>query len=103
MKRELIDKYIGEKKKEGPKAPKGYEWDGKSWKPVKKKKVNEASGNPSGSTELWFGAWGKRNNLIYIRNEEVLFSSTAEFPTGSPMGENERQRASARGYILLDW
>ena len=49
---------------------------------------------------LW---WNKRANLIYVRNEEVLFSSTAEFPTGSPMTDEQRKTAKARGYILLDW
>lgn len=105
MNNKLIEKYLEPKKKDRkPKAPEGYEWDGKMWRPIrkKKKKTNESSGN-SGSTELWFGAWNKRSNLIYIRNEEVLFSSNAEFPIGSPMKEEDRKRASARGYILLDW
>ena len=100
MKLELIEKYIGDRKKKkmGPKAHKGYEWDDKKgiWRTSKKKKINESS-------ELWFGAWSKPNPIIYIRNEEVLFSSNAEFPTGAPMGEEERKRASARGYVLLDW
>lgn len=102
MKLKLIEKYIGnKKKKKEPKAPEGYEWTGKSWKPKRKKKVNESS--PYGSSEMWFGAWNKRSMIIYVRNEEVLFSSTGEFPTGSSMTEEDRKRASARGYILLDW
>ena len=68
--------------------------------PKKKETVNESS--PYGSTEMWFGAWN-RSNLIYVRDDEVLFSRSWEYPTGSPMTQEERKSARARGYILLDW
>jgi hypothetical protein len=41
--------------------------------------------------------------MIWVQGEKVLFSANAEFPTGSPMGESERQAARSRGYILIDW
>lgn len=97
----LLEKYLSEKKKLPAKAPKGYEWVDDQWEP--KKKVDEASGCGAGSDimgNLW---WNKKANLIYVRNEEVLFSSTSEFPTGSPMNDEQRKSAKARGYILLDW
>ena len=90
----LLEKYLGEKKKEPGKAPKGYEWVNGQWKP--KKKVDESSLMGA----MW---WNKRANLIYVRNEEVLFSSTAEFPTGSSMTAEDRQDAKYRGFILIDW
>ena len=98
----LVDKYLDEKKKLPGEAPKGYEWVKDQWVP-KKKKVDESSGCGTGSDIMGAMWWNKRMNLIYIRNEEVLFSSTAEFPTGSPMTDEIRQSAKARGYILLDW
>ena len=70
----------------------------------KKKKIDEESSLVMKSslvmTDSW---WNRRANLIYVRNEEVLFSSTAEFPTGSSMTDEERRSAKARGFILLDW
>jgi len=68
----------------------------------KKKKVEEASGAGSGLA-IADTFWNRRANLIYVRNEEVLFSSTSEFPTGSSMTDEERKSAKSRGYILLDW
>ena len=64
----------------------------------KKKKIDEEFSLVM--TDSW---WNRRANLIYVRNEEVLFSSTAEFPTGSSMTDEERRSANARGFILLDW
>ena len=58
-------------------------------------KINESS-------EMWFGAWSKPM-LIYVRDEKVLVSNSWEFPTGSPMTEDIRAKARARGYILADW
>ena len=69
----------------------------------KKIKIEEAGGAGTSLEimgNLW---WNKRANLIYVRNEEVLFSSTAEFPTGSPMTDEQRKSAKTRGYIILDW
>jgi hypothetical protein len=63
-------------------------------------KINEASG-AGGSSELWFGSWS-RPLLIYLQNEEVLWSYNTEFPPGHIMTPEDRQRARARGYILLD-
>ena len=74
---ELQEKYLGNKKKK------------------KDKSVNESS-------ELWFGSWS-RSTLIWVQEGKVLFSSNAEFPTGSQMGESERKSAQSRGYILVDW
>jgi hypothetical protein len=76
MRKELIEKYLCKDKK-------------------KKKEINESS-------ELWFGSWS-RPHMIWVRNEQVLFSNNAEFPTGSPMGESQRRAARSRGYILVDW
>ena len=61
------------------------------------KKIDESS---LVMTDSW---WNKRSNFIYVRNEEVLFSSTADFPTGSFMTDEQRRTAKARGFILLDW
>ena len=100
----LLEKYLGEKKKEPAKpakAPKGYEWVDGQWKPKKKETVDESS--PYGSDIMGAMWWNKRMNLIYVRNEEVLFSSNAEFPTGSSMTYEERQAAKYRGFILIDW
>jgi len=66
-----------------------------------KKKIDESS--PYGTDIMGALWWNKRANFIYVRNEEVLFSSTAEFPTGSSMTDEERKLAKARGFILLDW
>jgi len=63
--------------------------------PIKKPVVNESS-------EMWFNSWSKPM-IIYIRDEKVLFSTSWEFQTGSPMTEDIRMKARARGYILLDW
>ncbi len=68
----------------------------------KKIKIDEASGAGSGLA-IADTFWNKRANLIYVRNGEVLFSSTAEFPTGSPMTDEQQKSAKSRGYILLDW
>jgi hypothetical protein len=76
MRKELIEKYLCKKKK-------------------KDKSMNESS-------ELWFGSWS-RPHMIWVRNNQVLFSNNVEFPTGSPMGESERKAAQSRGYILVDW
>lgn len=96
----LLEKYLGEKKKLPAQAPKGYEWVDGKWKP-KKKKVDESS--PYGSDIMGAMWWNKRANLIYVRDDSVLFSSTAEFPTGSPMTYEQRTDAKYRGYILIDW
>jgi len=64
-----------------------------------KERVNESS--PYGSS-MWFNGWSK-SSIIYVRDEEVLFSTSWEYPTGSPMTEDIRERARARGYILADW
>lgn len=66
-------------------------------------KVDEASGAGTSLEIMGNTWWNKRSNLIYVRNEEVLFSSTSEFPTGSPMTDEHRKQAKDRGYILLDW
>ena len=68
----------------------------------KKEKVDESSGAGSGLA-ISDTFWNRRANLIYVRNEEVLFSSTAEYPTDSPMTDEQRKTAKSRGYILLDW
>ena len=67
-----------------------------------KEKIDESSGSGSGLA-IADTFWNKRANLIYVRNEEVLFSSTVEFPTGSSMTDEQRKTAKSRGYILLDW
>ena len=66
---------------------------------AKVKKTNESS--PYGSS-MWFNSWSS-SHLIYVKNETVLFSTSWEFPTGSPMTEDIRAKARARGYILADW
>jgi hypothetical protein len=80
MKQELIEKYL---------------------KP-KKKKLDEASAS-SGTGLINWTFWNRGASLIYVRNEEVLFSNTHEFPTGSPMYGEIRRDAQARGYTILDW
>lgn len=65
-------------------------------------KIDESSGAGSGLA-IADTFWNRRANLIYVRNEEVLFSSTSEFPTGSSMTDEQRKSAKTRGYILLDW
>ena len=52
------------------------------------------------SSEIWFGY--NRALLIYVQEGEVLFSLNHEFPPGSLMDDETRQRARARGYTLLD-
>ena len=62
-------------------------------------KLDEASG-AGGSSEIWFGY--NRSTMIYEQEGEVLFSLNYEFPPGSKMDDETRQRAIARGYVLLD-
>lgn len=62
-------------------------------------KLDEASG-AGGSSEIWFGY--NRSLLIYVQENEVLFSYNYEFPPGYKMNDEDRQRARALGYILLD-
>lgn len=62
--------------------------------------ITEASG-VGGSSELWFGSWS-RALLIYVKENEVLWSYNHEFPPGYVMTDEDRQRARALGYILLD-
>jgi len=66
--------------------------------PKKIEHIKESS--PYGSS-MWFHMWSKAH-IIYVKNEEVLFSTSWEFPSGSPMTEDIRARAKARGYIVLD-
>lgn len=66
----------------------------------KKEPVNEASAS-SGTSLINWTFWD-RKPLIYVENDQVLFSNTWEFPTGSEMSTETRQRASARGYIIVD-
>lgn len=68
-------------------------------KQLKLKGVNEASG-AGASSEIWFGY--NRSTMIYVQEGEVLFSLNYEFPPGSLMDDETRQRAVARGYVLLD-
>ena len=83
MRQELIEKYL----------------DGK-----KKRDINEASNdNNQGGGNLGFYTFWDKKPMIYVRDGEVLFHNSIEFPTGSPMGEDERRDATARGYIILDW
>lgn len=83
MRKELLEKYLN---------------------PKKCKDLNEASNHPhEGGGNLGFFTFWDRKPMIYVRNQEVLFCNSAEFPTGSPMGEDERRDAQQRGYIILDW
>lgn len=63
------------------------------------KKLDESSGT-GGSSELWFGSWS-RPLLIYMQEDEVLFSYNHEFPPGYKMTEDDIERARARGFILV--
>lgn len=62
-------------------------------------KINEASG-AGGSSEVWFGY--NRAKYIYLESDKVLFSYFYEFPPGHIMTTEDKQRARALGYIILD-
>jgi hypothetical protein len=139
MKKELIEKYLTDKKKgDWSKKPKGgfvesvNEKSNDDWvlvdtekrkvlkrgkgKPkftssrnqeimrvsyAKKKGIKIDESSPYGSTELWFGSWS-RPLLIYLDENIVLWSYNHEFPPGYEMTQEDRDRARARGYIILD-
>ena len=67
-----------------------------------KKKVNEASGAGT-SYEVMWNSWWSRPYTIFVRNEQVLHSSDPMYPTGSSMTEEDRKKASMKGYIIIDW
>ena len=81
MKQELIDKYLTDDTLN------------------EVEKLDESSGT-GGSSELWFGSWS-RPLLIYMQEDEVLFSYNHEFPPGYKMTEDDIERARARGFILV--
>lgn len=67
--------------------------------PKSKKKISESS-SVSGSSEFWFGY--NRAKYIYVHEDEVLWSYFHEFPPGYIMTDEDRRRARALGYILLN-
>ena len=78
----------------------GWDANNNTFTVLAESKLDESSGN-SGSTELWFGSWS-RPLLIYVQENEVLWSYNHDFPPGYYMTDDDRQRARARGYIILD-
>ena len=109
MRSYLIEKYLTDGKKKKAKWAKKQEVAKKRVATAKKGGyssavakggfVDEASG-AGGSSEFSFGY--NRALLIYVQEDEVLFSYNHEFPTGSIMDDDTRQRARSRGYTLLD-
>ena len=69
----------------------------------KKEKLDEASGAGTSLEIMGNTFWNKRANLIYVRNKEVLFSNSPDFPIGAPMDEEQRRNAQSLGYVLIDW
>jgi hypothetical protein len=67
----------------------------------KKKKVSESSGAGT-SYEVSNSWWGKKN-MIFVRNDEVLFSNNHLYPIGSSMTEADRDVATMKGFVILDW
>ncbi len=63
------------------------------------KKIVEAA---AAGTSLINQTFWDRKPLIYVRNEEVVFSNSWEFPIGTEMSNETRQQASSRGYIIID-
>lgn len=62
----------------------------------------ESTSSTTGSSELWFGAWS-RPNQIYLRNGKILWSTCLEYPTNSMMDEDDVQRARSLGYTIIPW
>ena len=67
-----------------------------------KKKINEASGAGTSYESMW-NQWWSRPYLILIRDKMILHSTDPMYPTGTQMSEDERKKASMRGYTILDW
>jgi hypothetical protein len=70
--------------------------------PKKCKKINEASGAGTSYESMW-NQWWSRPYLILIRDELILHSTDPMYPTGSTMPEDDRKKASMKGYTILDW
>ena len=68
----------------------------------KKKKVNEASGAGTSYESMWL-SWWSRPYLILVRDEMILHSNDPMYPTGSGMTTEDREKASMKGYTVVDW
>ena len=100
---ELIEKYIGNRKVVKYSKFQDYDdtKDKKALKLIKKRMKRQKNEDINESSELWFGSWS-RGLLIYVKENEVLWSYNHEFPPGYVMTPEDRQRARARGYTILD-
>lgn len=55
------------------------------------------------SLETWLNWWGRTTQIYLSPNNEVRWSPSWEFPTGSIMTEEEVDEAKRRGYIIIPW
>ena len=59
--------------------------------------------SPTSSTENHINWWGRTTQIYLSPNNEVRWSPSWEFPTGSVMTEDEVAEAVRRGYVIIPW
>ncbi len=59
--------------------------------------------SPYTSTELTFNTWWGRTTQVYLKGNEVLWSPSWEFPTGSIVTEDDIDEMRRRGYVIIPW